>query len=316
MKYTKSFLTVFVFGVLMLIFAVPAMGAPKMGQYWIAVDQFGQIVPGPMTGGTGYPDTNPDDGVYLGQWYTYPSPDPLGPWYNMWWYDDPYDTCHRKKVGINFWYMSFNPALPGTIEVTINWSLPEWSPNPLKPPLPEDNGEAFLGRFHPSWTIQVNPGPPPQHFFVDIFQLPPQYNPEWISVDVRGTNFWIMGIPQGYYAEMYHDCFQFLPDLQNPVAVIKGDYKTFAGTKYCQKGIVNLDGSDSSDDCGILAYNWQLAARNNPANSKSATGKKPAITGLAKDTYDVTLTVTDTSTKTDTATMVLKSCFISTAIDE
>jgi hypothetical protein len=210
--------------------------------------------------------------------------------------------------------MTFNPALPGNIEVTINWSLPEWSQNPLKPPLPEDDGEAFLGRFHPTWTVMIPPGLPPQHFFVDIFQLPLQYNPEWISVDVRGTNFQILGIPSGLYSEISHDCFEFLPDIQPPVAVIKGDYKNIAGINFVQGGTVNFDGSSSSDDCTIVTYDWQLKARGNPANNKSASGKKPTITGLAKDTYDVTLTVTDNVHKTGQATIALKSCFISTAM--
>jgi len=315
MKYAKSFFTVFVFGALLMLFTVPAAGG-GIGQYWIAVDNLGHIVPGPMSGGTGYPDPVPIDDEWLGQWYFYNILDPAG-WYNMWWYDDPYDACRRKDVTIDFFYVPLNPMMPGSIEVTINWSLPEWSQNPLQPPLPVD--ELFVARYTPSWIIPVPPMPGmvvPLEFFVGPIHLPVDYNPEWVSIDVRGTNFWIMGLPNGYYSEIWHNCNPFTPDIQPPVALIKGDYKKFASTNYCQKGIVNFDGSSSSDDCAILAYNWQLVARNNPANSKSATGKKPAITGLAKDTYDVTLTVTDTSAKTGKATMVLKSCFISTAIDE
>jgi len=312
MKNAKDFLTVFVFGAILLLFALPAAGA-GIGQFWIAVDPAGNIVPGPISGGTGYPDPIPEDPVFLGQWYTYPQTDPAGPWFNMWWYDDPYDACHRKDVTINLWYMPLNPMMPGSIEVTVNWSLPGWSQNPLQPPLPVD--ELFVARYTPSWIIPVPPGVPvPINFFVGPIHLPVDYNPEWVSIDVRGTNFWIQGIPNGYYSEIWHDCYEFTADTQKPVAVIKGDYKKFASTNYCQKGKVNFDGSLSTDDCAILTYDWQLKARTNPLNSKSATGKKPAITGLAKDTYDVTLTVTDTSAKTGSTTMVLKSCFISTAI--
>jgi len=313
MKYAKSFFTVFAFGVFLLLSAAPAAGG-GIGQFWIAVDQFGEIVPGPISGGTGYPDPVPDDPLYLGQWYFYPQPDPAGPWYNMWWYDDPYDPCRRKNVTVSFWYATWNPMMPGSIEVTINWSLPGWSQNPAQPPLPAD--ELFVTRYTPSWIIPVAPFFPPMNFFVGPIQLPVDYNPEWVSIDVRGTNFWIIGLPDGLYSEISHDCYEFTPDTQNPVAVIKGDFKNFAGTKYCQKGIVNFDGSLSTDDCVIISYDWQLKARKNPANSQSASGKKPAITGLAKDTYDVTLTVTDNSAKTGTASMVLKSCFISTGIDE
>ena len=313
MRYIKRFFTMLAFGAFLLIFAVPAGAAPKMGQYWIAVDQAGQIVPA-QSGGDGYPDPMPGDPVNLGQWYFYPQPGPAGGWYNQWWYDDPYDPCRRKNVQFNFWYMAWNPMMPGSIEVTINWALPGWSQNPVQPPLPAD--ELLVGRIQPSWTIPVMPGMPPQNFFVGMIQLPVDYNPEWVSIDVRGTNFWIMGIPNGQYSEIYHDCFEFTADTQNPIAVIKGDYKNIAGINFVQGGTVNFDGSLSSDDCVIVAYDWQLKARNNPANNKSASGKKPKVTGLAKDTYDVTLTVTDNVAKTGQATMVLKSCFISTAMND
>lgn len=309
MRYIKRFFTMLAFGAFLLIFAVPA-GA-QVGQFWIAVDPAGNIIPA-QSGGDGYPDPMPGDLVYLGQWYFYPQPGPLGGWYNQWWYDDPYDACHRKNVWVNFFYTLSNPLLPGTLEVTINWALPGWSPNPDQPPLPVD--EAFVGRLDPSWKIMLPAGMPvPLNFFIAPFQLPIGYNPEWVSIDVRGVNFVILGPPAGM-GEIYHDCFEFIPDLQNPIAVIKGDYKNIGGINFVQGGTVNFDGSSSSDDCAILTYDWQLVARNNPANSKSASGKKPAITGLAKDTYDVTLTVTDTSAKTGKATMVLKSCFISTAM--
>jgi hypothetical protein len=149
---------------------------------------------------------------------------------------------------------------------------------------------------------------------IDTFQLPIEYNPEWVSIDVRGFNFQILGIPSGLYSEIYHACIPWTADTQNPIAVIKGDYKNIGGINVVRGGVVNFDGSASSDDCVIVAYDWQLVARNNPANNKSASGKKPKVTGLAKDTYDVTLTVTDNVHKTGQATIALKSCFISTAM--
>jgi hypothetical protein len=300
-----------VFGVFLLIFAVPA-GA-QVGQYWIIVAPDGSIIPG-GSGGNGYPDPIPEDLNFLGQWYFYPQPaDPAGGWYNQWWYNAPYDPCRRKNVSFNFFYAPFVPGMPGSIEVTINWALPGWSQNPDQPPLPAD--ELFVERFTPSWIIPLPPGMPvPGQFMVDTFQLPIEYNPEWVSIDVRGFNFQILGIPSGLYSEIYHACIPWTVDTQNPIAVIKGDYKNIAGINFVQGGTVHFDGSSSSDDCVIVAYDWQLKARGNPANNKSASGKKPTITSLAKDTYDVTLTVTDNVAKTGKATMVLKSCFIATAM--
>ena len=203
--------------------------------------------------------------------------------------------------------------MPGSIEVTINWSLPGWSQNPDQPPLPVD--EVFVGRLVPSWMIAFPPGLPPQNFFVGPFPLPLEYNPEWISIDVRGVNFMILGPPAGM-GEMFHECVEFIADTQNPIAVIKGDYKKIGGVNVVRGGTVNFDGSASTDDCTIVTYDWQLKSWDVPPIIRTASGKKPAITGLAKGTYDVTLTVTDNVGKTGQATMMLKSCFISTAMND
>lgn len=51
-----------------------------------------------------------------------------------------------------------------------------------------------------------------------------------------------------------------------------------------------------------------------PSMIFSTAGKSPIIKGLAKGTYDLTLTVTDNAGKTGQDTSELESCFISTAI--
>jgi len=69
---------------------------------------------------------------------------------------------------------------------------------------------------------------------------------------------------------------------------------------------VTLDGSGSSDpDGSIVAYEWQLNHRTNPAFNRTATGIKPTVLNLKKGYYDVTLTVTDDQAATDTDTMEL-----------
>ncbi|MBN1618748.1 PKD domain-containing protein [Candidatus Dojkabacteria bacterium] len=262
-----------------------------------------------MSGCDGYPDADPGDELYEGLWYYYPAEG----WWNQWWYNAPYDPCRRKIVWVNFLYAPFDPSQPGLLEVTINWSLPEWSQNPFMPPLPDLNGELYLQRLEPVWTLEILPYSEPQLFFSDEFQLPIDYNPEWVSIDVRGVNFIIFGPPEPC-GEFYHECIPWDDDLADPIAVITGDYLNILGRNIVRGGAVNLDGSLSTDDCVIVSYDWELKSRDDPANDKSATGKTPNITGVAKGTYDVTLTVTDNVGKTGQDTIEMESCFISTAI--
>ncbi|MEA3221694.1 MAG: PKD domain-containing protein [Thermodesulfobacteriota bacterium] len=302
MKYTKYCLAALFLGAFLLIFAGPA--SAKLGNFWVAMDQEGNLVP-EQSYCDGYPD-NPLTPGYEGLWYYYPDA-PSGPWWNQWWYNDPYDPCRRKVVWVSFWYGPYIPGLPGFLEVTINWSLPEWSPNPDQPPLPED--EEYVGRLVPAWE---RPVPPEGYEYfessVEPVYLPIDYNPEWVSIDVRGFNFVIQGENPALGGEIYHECVE-CPDAEDPVALIAGDYQTILGLNVIFGGEVTLDGSGSTDDCGIKLYDWGI-------DGEIASGVNPTFSGLAKGTYTVTLTVTDCADKTDTDTIELRSCFISTATND
>ncbi len=79
--------------------------------------------------------------------------------------------------------------------------------------------------------------------------------------------------------------------------------------------IVNLDGSGSFDQDGtIVSYEWSLVYRfyEKSSFSKTAENETPTVSDLAKGLYDVTLTVTDNEGYSDTDTMTVTNCFIST----
>lgn len=79
-----------------------------------------------------------------------------------------------------------------------------------------------------------------------------------------------------------------------------------------QGGEVTLDGSGSYDSDGtIMFWDWDLAHQEDPANDKTVSGETPTVTGLARGTYDVTLTVTDDDGLTDTDETIVTNCFIS-----
>ncbi len=82
-------------------------------------------------------------------------------------------------------------------------------------------------------------------------------------------------------------------------------------------GIVNLDGSGSSDtDGNITSWHWdfEYLFPDFPAIDLSADGEMPTVTELPKGVCNVTLTVTDNDGLADTDTMTVTSCFISTLI--
>ena len=120
--------------------------------------------------------------AYGDGWYTYPSG-----WYNIWFYDHPFDTARYKRIHIEFDLIPLQPPLPSVIEIAVNWSTNAWSlvgnpPGPRRPPLPGEDEALYIGRT----TLHV--GTDPSGHYVFDYTIP-DYNPEWVSFDVRGRNF-------------------------------------------------------------------------------------------------------------------------------
>ena len=144
---------------------------PVTNQFWIALDQMGNPDP-TLTGGTDYYD----DGTSLNGWYYYPSTD----WWNIWFYDHPFDYNRIKKIFTSFFIEKYDLGQPSYVEVAINWATDLWLPdNP--PPIPPDD-EPFIARevFLIGQDIEG---------FYEYFTTILEYNPEWVSIDVRGYNF-------------------------------------------------------------------------------------------------------------------------------
>jgi len=154
--------------------------------FFIFVDHTGNFVDGSGT----Y--------AYGNGWYFYENTE----WWNIWFYDHPFDPARWKNVYIEFDLHEFEPG-PILIEFALNWSTDLWSlegnplPNPRVPPIPpltpEEEGD-YIGRH----TFLFGQDVPPGHYEF-AFEFP-DYNPEWVSIDVRGTNF---AIPGGF---IMHEC--------------------------------------------------------------------------------------------------------------
>ncbi len=150
--------------VVILIFsATPALAAPT-------VDTFGVILYGNNEfnegSGSGYDN---------GSWFYYPNTD----WYNQWFYDDPPDPDRWKEI-------TYDIDINADAQVTIalNWStlaFPESGPNgaPPLPPLTQAVENNWIYReqiFNGSVTGVRN--------ITGTITIP-DYNPEWVSIDVR-----------------------------------------------------------------------------------------------------------------------------------
>jgi len=136
-------------------------------------------------------------GVFLGGgsqtafgngWYFYPEYE----WWNIWFYDHPFAPERRKTGFIDFDLIPTDPGLPSFFEIAVNWSTDLWSleqpPTDSAPPLPGVNEDVYIGR-KSLFAGEVVAG----HYTYPFEIL--DYNPEWVSVDVRGYNY---SIPGGY----------------------------------------------------------------------------------------------------------------------
>ncbi len=153
---------------------------PKINNFSISVDPSGTT-----TSATG-------TDFYGDGWYDYPSN-----WKNIWFYDHPFDPDRYKEAHIEFDAFVIDPGLPPTLELAINWSTDAWSidqlPSDSAPPLPGEDEALYIGR-----QVLLSETTFGGHYSFDITL--PDYNPEWVSIDVRGRNF---NIQNGV---IVHDC--------------------------------------------------------------------------------------------------------------
>jgi len=189
-----------ILGVLaLMLFSVPAFSQARVDNFFVTIGLQGEFVLG---GGTGYDN---------GTWYLYPST-----WINEWFYDHPFDPTRGKIIHIEFDWVSYIPGAPTTITVAVNWSTPEWSQlgyGPNLPPTPNFDETLYIRR---SGILgEVGYFPNVQHFVYDFTIWP--YNPEWVSIDVRGFNFTIVN------GTILHDCT--IGTEKSTWGSIKADYR-------------------------------------------------------------------------------------------
>ena len=160
-----------------LVFVVtPALAAPSVDVFSIALLSNNEFWFG---GGSGY-----SDGTGLGAdqaWYYYPNTG----WYNQWFYDDPPDPTRWKEItydiSIETWHAHSNQVTIALNWTTLGYNTGPDGPPPL-PPLHPSVEDYLIVReviFDDLVTGTVN---------IDGTITIPDYNPEWVSIDVRVTS--------------------------------------------------------------------------------------------------------------------------------
>jgi hypothetical protein len=201
---------------------------PITNQFFVQFDPTGNFAGG---GGTDF---------FGDGWYFYPQTN----WWNIWFYDHPYDEARYKTVTVEFEIMPMQPGLPAFVELAVNWSTARWSieqpPADSAPPLPGVTPEDFyIGRatvFSGEFTSGLH----------TATYVIPDYNPEWVSIDIRGFNFVVP------FGRITHECRPKNPQSLDLSFVITGD--PFAP---CQTLIGEADGTgfiDIDDIVYLITY--------------------------------------------------------------
>lgn len=206
MKSTRT--VEMVVAAVVVVLAMPgqaAVSGPDEGSFFVTVEggrsDWNKLNEDPaMSGGDGYRLPL----AQLGSpWFSYPQAQALtDPWgntenwptfWNQWWYDGIYDPARWKLVDISFTYKRMNPADNGFAFIVVNWSTPGYGPNPEGPPLQDvgQDGTVYIGRAEIT-TLEITDDEIRTYAIID-YRLPIPYNPEWVSIDVRGYNFQLTG---------------------------------------------------------------------------------------------------------------------------
>jgi len=162
-----------------LIFEIDPSAFPG-AFYRIVLDQNGDYVMGQ------------GDGYGGGTWYYYPATG----WWRQWFYNEPYSPNREGYLYYRVFITANDYSRSVSFDVYFNWVTPEWSRlGRNRPPLPDDAPTASdEDKYMDSEELQAldsvflgSPSSPgsvePQKSWTIR-----QYNPDWVSIDIRGRN--------------------------------------------------------------------------------------------------------------------------------
>lgn len=114
----------------------------------------------------------------FGEFIEYPVPGSASSWWSQWFYNDPQSPERWKWIDCS---INFGDVIVGSfsdnIEVGISWSTMAYPKNSPSPP--DDSESEFIER-HTIYTGLIPDSP------ISVSPLfIPDYNPEWLSIDIR-----------------------------------------------------------------------------------------------------------------------------------
>ena len=127
-------------------------------------------------------------------WYYYP----ISGWWNIWFYNAPYNEEHWKEIWLDLTVEPIYEVNDANVVIIAGGSTGAWAADPngsVRPPLPSDANTLVRENLYINRTAEPNyintnlNGTQVVHLHIII----PDYNPEWVFVDVRGVNFRIVG---------------------------------------------------------------------------------------------------------------------------
>jgi hypothetical protein len=151
---------------------------PKVDFYWIAFE-YADTMQGMNAS---WPVDDPGED---GSWSAYVDDITFLPWFNTWFYNGPLNLNNMKKVRMGFWVVKLNPAMPSFIDWVVNWSSDSW---PAGSGYPTSVDEEYVERSPLNHLIVGPPIPGDPGTWVELYFEIPDYNPEWLSVDILGDN--------------------------------------------------------------------------------------------------------------------------------
>jgi len=151
----------------------PALAEPTTDSFWIRLCGFNEFLGGD---GDGFKDGT---GIGGTPWYYYPNT----LWYSQWFYDAPPDETRWKEITYDIYVFSecHDYVL---VMVALNWSTLAYQqtgpggPPPLPPLTMEQENDWIVREVIFDNLVQM------REFIRGTFIIP-DYNPEWVSIDIR-----------------------------------------------------------------------------------------------------------------------------------
>ena len=176
----RKMITFIILPVLIICFSSTANAIPTVDSFSITLGTNNQFMSG---SGSGYYDGDgvPDIAGNVTPWYYYPNTG----WYNQWFYDDPPDPTRWKRITYDIYITGV-----GDLQVVINWSTLDFPVSgsdgaPPLPPLTDEEEEDYIDRSTIAFSGYIEALAAPKNIKY-TFEIP-DYNPEWVSIDVMGN---------------------------------------------------------------------------------------------------------------------------------